>query len=420
MRSSTKSWLISGAVALSATALAACSADGGGDLGGDDSGAAAQDAVGTDTSTGHDAGTAQDSSLAQDSGNDTSVAADTSATDVVMIDVVSDTGHVDAAGDAGVVDASEGGAAVDAGDGGLAAVGSPCAALNATQKQVCGTCGFQERVCSDPGDAGHSTWQPWGFCQAEVANGCTPGSQTSEACGLCGTRVKQCQNDCAYAVGACTGQPPNACSPGSVDFEVGLSCDAGGRQRTCQSSCTWDNFGACFIPDGGALGNNFLVVPSTAGAKATKTFSMPSSTKLKRLSTGSCPLTSLSTTLTSYTYVQLQNNNGQAATVSIFHAQSQGATYIDSVMAVYATVSPPADTNDVAREQCKTGTTVNDTCSDTTTDPLACASSWAGLMIGDSHQVTIPAHSYVWVYSAAYFAADSGNFDLNVITNSLQ
>ena len=420
MRSSTKSWLLLGAVALSSTALAACSADGGSNNSDSDSGSADDSGTTGDGSSGHDGGAQQDSSFSQDSGfgQDTSVA-DTSTHDTSTADVELDTGSGEASSEAGVVDAGDGGFVVDAGDAGLAPVGSPCSPVNATQKQVCGLCGFSERVCLAADAGSQATWQPWGFCQGEVANGCAPGTQTTDACGLCGSRVKQCQNDCTYAVGACTGQPPNACSPGSVDFEVGLSCDAGGRQRVCQSTCIWDNFGACIVPDGGVVGNNFLAVPSTAGAKASKTFTMPASPKIKRLSTGTCPGSSISSTLTSYNYVQLQNNNAQAVTVSLFHTQSAGGAYIDSVMTVYSTVAPPPDANDTAREQCKTGSEVNDTCSDSTTDPAACQSSWAGLMIGDNHQISMPAHSYLWVYNAAYFAADSGNFDLNVIVDSI-
>ena len=252
MRSSTKSWLLSGAVALSGLALAACSADGGSSDG--DSGSADEGGATSDGSSDNDGGTQHDSSFSQDGGGQDTSVADTSAVDTSTGDVGVDTGSGEAASEAGVVDAADGGiieAGADADDGGLPPVGSPCAQVNAIQTQSYGLCGFAERVCLAP-DGGQPVWQPWGFCQQQVVNGCTPGTTTNEACGLCGTRVKQCQSNCTYAVGACTGQPLNACSPGAIDYEPGLSCDAGGRTRTCTTACAWGSFGTCEVPDGGS------------------------------------------------------------------------------------------------------------------------------------------------------------------------
>jgi hypothetical protein len=419
MRSCNKSWLISGAVALSATALLACSADGGG-ASGDDSGASAQDAAGgSDSSSGNDAGTQADSSFALDTGVDTSVAADTSTIDVVTVDTGIDAGHVDAGSDTGVaVDAGEGGvvldASVDASDSGLAAVGSPCSPTNATQKQTCGLCGFQERVCLATADVGQPTWQPWGFCQAEVAGGCAPGTSSAEACGLCGTRAKQCQNDCTYAVGACTGQPQNACAPGTTQYEPGLSCDAGGRTRTCDSTCVWGVYGGCEVSDGGVVVGG-LSIPTIAGQTTFGTFTLPATPQSARLALGSCPVT-VGSSMTSFDYVPVVNTTSHAATVSIWHSQAPtaGAVDIDTVIGVYNRSTPPS--TPAERQACMTK--VNDTCN---TSPCVTGQSvWAGLIVGGDGPVSIPAHGTIMVYSAAYFSSDSGDFQLNVRTETLQ
>ena len=286
---------------------------------------------------------------------------------------VADAGKDTGPKDTGVSDAKDAQVVEAGGDAGPP--GSPCPVKDAVQQQVCGICGYQTRVCGPNGGdaAAPNVWQQWGFCQAEVANGCAPGSSTTESCGLCGTRQKICQNDCNYAVGSCTGQPANACAPGSTDFQVGLSCDAGGRIRTCTSACTYDGFSECFTPDGGITGAG-LTIALTAGGKASNTFKLDQAITNGRLGAfDTCPSATVGTTLTCYQYVQIANPSSMVATVSIWgsKAATAGSVDIDTIMAVYNGSSPPVSA--MQRQACNYG--VTDDCGDTT-DPTSCLSGW--------------------------------------------
>ncbi len=406
MRFVNRSWLLLAAGALSGAALAACSADAGSGSGvGDDSGTADGSST-DDASTNHDAGahdstTTTDSSAHMDSTTaDTSTAdtstADTSSADTSTADTsTSDTGTTDATSDA-------------MGDSGLPPTGSACSPQNSTQQQSCGLCGVQNRVCLAP-DGGTPVWQQWGFCQNEVANGCVPASQTTEACGLCGTRQKVCQIDCRYAVGACTGQPPNACAPGSTDYEPGLSCDAGGRTRTCGTNCTFGNFGNCSTPEGGTGGVGLTI--GGVGATVFGTFNMPASPKLAKVNTGSCA-TTLSTSLTTYSYVAVYNPTSSAHTVSIWNSRAPGSsTDIDTIMTAYNSMTAPVTAAE--RQACMPY--VNDDCSN-----APCPNNvWAGLVVGGDGPVTIPANSNVVIYTAAWFSSSAGgDYQLNARTEN--
>ncbi len=407
MRFENRSWLLLAAGVMASAAVAACSADAGSGSGVGDNDSGAQDDTGStgDGSTNHDAGTRDsttpiDSSTQMDSTHADTSTADTSTADTSAADTsTADTGSSDT------------GTTSDAmGDSGLPPVGSACSPQNSTQQQPCGLCGVQNRVCLAP-DGGTPVWQSWGFCQNEVANGCTPGAMTTEACGLCGMRQKQCQNDCTYAVGACTGQPPNACAPGTTDYEPGLSCDAGGRTRTCGTSCTFGNFGSCAVPEGGTGGVGLTI--GGVGATVFGTFTMAASPKLAKATTGSCP-TTLSTTQTSYSYVAVYNPTSTAHTVSIWNSRPPGgSTDIDTIMTAYT--SPTAPTTVAERQAC--APYVNDTC-DTAPCPTG-QFSWAGLIVGGDGPVTIPANSNVIIYTAAYFPTSSGgDYQLNARTEN--
>ena len=307
------------------------------------------------------------------------------------------------------------------GDAGPA--GSACATKDSVQKQTCGFCGFQTRVCEPNTDGGANVWQQWGFCQAEVAQGCLPGSTASEACGLCGTRQKICQNDCNFAVGACQNQPPNACSPGSTDFEVGLSCDAGGRTRTCASNCTYGGFSGCFVPDGGVTGASLTVPPTVGGINKGQFQLDPMQTAARLGAFGSCPSASISTTdVTSYQYVQIVNTTSMTATISVWGGKvaTAGASDIDTIMAAYA--GPNLPITPAQRTACTVG--VTDSCFDST-DPTACQASWAGLMKSANKQVTVGPFGSVFIYTAAYYTAASGevasgDYQLSVRTETIQ
>jgi hypothetical protein len=304
---------------------------------------------------------------------------------------------------------------VEAGQDAGGPMGSPCAPLNDIEQQTCGTCGFQTRTCL-PADGGATgKWGAWGFCQGQVPGGCTPGQATTEACGNCGTRQKVCQNDCSYAVGSCQGEPSNACAPGSTDFEVGLSCDVGGRERVCGAACTWGNFGGCFVPEGGTASAS-IKIPTTVGSKASAKFSLPAAQTIGLLA-DTCPSATIGSSTTSYQYVEVYNPTAKTAKVSVWTAKATGGADIDTVMAAYNGVNVPLTAS--ARMACAAG--VNDGCSDT--DPTACQSSWAGLVGTDA--VAIGGYGSVLIYNAAFndsssSSPHSGPYQLVVRTDSLQ
>ena len=397
---------------LGAWGIAACSADG--DSPGIDEG---QDSGGNTTRPGVDGATdsqvGTDATLTDSGRNDAGKDAAGDATDSAVADVVQDTQVVDAGQDTG------------------SPQGSPCSPVNQVEQQTCGFCGHQSRICLASGDAGDGgttgEWGAWGFCQGEVANGCAPGATASEPCGLCGTRQRICQNDCTYAVGTCSGQPTNACQPGTTDFQVGLSCDAGGRQRSCSgdagpsAACTWGNFGSCYVPEGGT-NTLWMNLPDTVGAKASNTFTIPTSQSMYRLSIlDDCPTATISSfATTNYQYVEVHNPTARTATVSIWGSKASTGPDIDSIMAAYSGFSIPTTTTQ--RQACSSG--VNDSCNDMV-DPTSCLDGWAGLMSTDGYGVTVGPYNSVIVYMAAYYDTvssnpHSGDFVLNVRTEQLQ
>jgi hypothetical protein len=404
MRFVSRAWHLLTAGVLSAAVIAGCTASAGdGDLGlGDDSGT--QDEGTVDSSTHHDSST-HDAASALDAGQqDSTTIADSSTADTST----ADTATSDSAADTGTADASVD-AANDA-DAGLPPVGSPCATLNQIQTESCGACGTASRVCLAP-DGGQAVWQDWGACQNQVANGCIPGTMTTAACGLCGMQTQVCQSSCQYAVGACTGQPPNACQPGTLDYQPGLSCDAGGRERSCQNDCTWSNYGNCIVFDGG--GNPLaLNIPVSVGAPATTkvaTLDLPTIPKLNGYLTNS--LCTVSTTSTVATYVELFNPTNLTATVSVWTSAASSGTF-DTLLASYAgATDPPAD-----RTMCSH---VDDDCSGVA--PCDPYSLFAGLInSGTDNRVVLPPGGTATLYVGAYSAVTTMTVTVNARTDILQ
>ncbi len=384
-------------VVLSVSVLvAACSADGGAQIPDDvDAAVPTADSLGIDASRGgsNDAAAPLDATLPADP-------------DAASPPTDGATSDATPPNDAQIVEAGQ-----DAGG----PQGSACQPLSQIQQQACGTCGFQTRTClaTDGGPVGK--WGAWGFCQGQVAGGCTPGQSATEACGFCGTRQKVCQNDCTYAVGACQGQPANPCPPGAIDYELGLSCDVGGRERFCSAACTWGSFGGCFVPEGGLTGAS-IKIPATVGAKASAKFTLPAAQTLELLG-DTCPTATIGTTMTSYQYVEVYNPTAKTATVSVWTGKATGGVDIDTVMAAYGGVNVPFTA--AARMACVSG--VNDSCTDG--DATACKASWAGLVGTDA--VTIGAYGSALVYNAAFNDAASGSphagaYQLFVRTDALQ
>ena len=123
--------------------------------------------------------------------------------------------------------------------------GAACAKANDIFKRSCLTCGTQEAVCLANADGtSGGTVSPYGECKNQVVDGCLPGSTEEIACGNCGTQKRTCNAFCGWSVGQCTGQPASSCTPGSVEL-LSAGCDANTyRQKTCKTTCTWDNISA--------------------------------------------------------------------------------------------------------------------------------------------------------------------------------
>jgi len=362
-----------------------------------------------------------DDSSDLDSGNDAVSTVDQTAPDVAKPDVATPDATTDAdvdadldAGDAN--DANDGAPNLDAGNDAstLPPEGSPCTNVAQVQSEPCGYCGTHDRACLSDGQGGH-VWGAWGYCQGQPFNAFDPNSTYSDApCpGKCATQHQVCLSNCTFdQTQACT-EPTNACWPNNLDYEEGLSCTTGGRERTCDSKCQWGNYGSC------QSGPSMLTlqVPTNVGDVTSIVQNLDANSKVARVSTANCPST-LTTTSSAYNYIVVHNpSTTQAATVDIFHSTASGQSNIDTVMTVYLGSTPPSSTDTAARQACMGY--VDDTCTDTSsTNPASCSSGWAGLMVGNSHGVTIPPNGNVVVYSAAYSSTGSGDFQINVRTKA--
>ena len=345
--------------------------------------------------------------VAQDAGKDSSVP-DTG------VDAAKDS-SVDAVADV-VVDAPSDAAAdaqTDAGDAGLPPSGSVCSNPQEIQDEPCGLCGTHYRGCLPVGDGGF-TWGAWGFCQGQPANACDPnGVYPASSCGLCGTRSAVCLSNCTFDLSQQCAEPVDACPPGVTDYASGVSCDAGGRERTCSSSCQFGNYGQCVLQPSAPTD----LVIGLAGTTVSRNITL--SGAIKRLPvTTTCPTsTALVSTLTASAYLKVVNGTVQTATVSIWGSKAANGVNIDTEMTVYPSVLPPADNDDTARKLCSV--VINDTCSDKSGVPGSCLGGFAALMLGESHSVTIPPNGFVWVFNQAYSTSGTGPMYVSVRTDAL-
>ncbi len=101
--------------------------------------------------------------------------------------------------------------------------------------QACGNCGSQPVKCNAQ-------------CQYDIAGACTPGgictpgASDSQGCGLCGTQSRTCTAQCGWSsFGQC--QNEGTCAPGSQDSSSCGKC--GTKSRGCANSCQWGDYGAC-------------------------------------------------------------------------------------------------------------------------------------------------------------------------------
>jgi len=326
--------------------------------------------------------------------------------------------------DGGATDAAQE-AAVDGGpgDAGLPAPGSPCNVPNQTQSQTCGLCGTQLRACLPSGDGGF-IWGSWGFCQGEVLNGCDPNKQYPDNdCGLCGKRKSVCLANCTYDLTQQCNEPMSACIPGDKDFALGLSCDAGGRERQCDNSCQFGNWSLnCSDSSTG------LEVPNVALGTVTDRIQMLPQIKRIASSNTTCPLSvsNPSSTLVAFNYTRLVNNTGKTAVVSIWHSKLINGGSVDTMIGVYKQANPPADNDDAARRLC-TGN-VSDGCTTKITiklsniDSTSCDTGsvgFAGLMAAESKGITLAPNDVLWIHSSTFSSTVATETLLTVRTESL-
>lgn len=290
--------------------------------------------------------------------------------------------------------------------------GDPCPKPDEIFKRQCGACGTQQALCLAGPDGGAGTVTDYGPCEGELAGGCIPGTKIEEACGNCGKQTRICTQYCAWTTTTCSGQPTNACTPGAVDLSsAGCGTDEY-RQRTCSATCAYDNFSAtCSAPP------TFVKVPPTKGMTNSTIVLLKPDATLPRI-TSTCATSTPSTTISPpYTYIQVQNPNPKAATVTIYNSQAPGGGVIKTVLAAYDGVQAP--TVEAARKQCLKGFRSYGTSS------LTGNSSFASLD-GTSNAVTIPANSTVSVFVGAYDNYDpakpaetTGKVNLNVRLDTL-
>jgi hypothetical protein len=289
--------------------------------------------------------------------------------------------------------------------------GDPCPTPNEIFKRSCGFCGTQEAICLVSPDGGPNFVSPYGECTGQVEGGCMPGTVEEVPCGDCGTQKRTCNQYCAWSTSTCQNQPPNHCTPGSVEL-LSAGCPANEyRTKTCKADCTWDNVTACSEPP------TFVNAPPAPGGVASTIAILKSTKTIGRLG-GTCGSSvSISMTDTPYAYVEVRNPNPKAVTVSIYNSQATPSSpIIDTIMAAYDGATIP--TTDTQRKNCIKGV------GDSSTTALTGDSNWASL--DGTRAVTIAPGASVQVYFAAYQAYSSSNpskttglVKLNVRTESV-
>jgi hypothetical protein len=279
--------------------------------------------------------------------------------------------------------------------------------LNAILTRSCGFCGSQQAVCLAGGDGGGGKVSDYSTCTGEVANGCAPGTSATEVCGLCGTHQKICQNNCQWAAGSCTGEPVGACTPGVVT-NTGAGCSAGSyRQQTCGNDCKLGNVS---VSCGPFMNPVTLQVPAAVNGVVSHTQDLEIvAGQTFSLSTGTCPS---STVKADYPtdYVEVDNNTGKTAKLTIYQSATPGGTELDTVLFIYNGSAPP--TTDPTKLAC-TGS-IADSCSST-----ALCGSMSTFTFASQTGVTVAPGGKILVYSGGYFNDVTGPMMINVRTDSL-
>lgn len=119
----------------------------------------------------------------------------------------------------------------------LNGVDENCPDCNVGETVVCETpCGAGEDICQSDGT--------WRGCDAPTDCTCTPGEETTEPCGVCGTRSGTCSPAGTWVWSEMC-QEAGECVPGEEEISA-TSCGLCGTQRrSCQLTCLWEEWSEC-------------------------------------------------------------------------------------------------------------------------------------------------------------------------------
>jgi hypothetical protein len=183
------------------------------------------------------------------------------------------------------------------------------------------------------------------------------------------------------------------------------------RTQTCSATCVFGGTTACMLPVFPSL-----TISRTLGSAVSADFMLsPLTDQLDSTSgSGPCPAT-LSGTATSYSWVKLVNTGATPAKVSVWESRATGAaTDLDTVAAWYSSAVKPST---AAERVACTGFT-SDTCTDL---PCVAVGDYAGFVNTglDDERITVPANSFVFIYTGAYDDLKTGSYKLHARTDTL-
>ncbi len=328
--------------------------------------------------------TGSDSTLIRDSSRDTSVP-DTSRPDTSVEAAVPDAADADAS-DAGPLVSLPG----EEFDPTAPKPGDPCPtgiAENDVVPRRCGKCGTQKAFCETGRKVGG-----YGPCLAEKTgvDSCLPRErEVGLECGLCGSRVRVCDNACVWSSGLCLNEVAGGCVAREVRYVEGVCANVDEvRRQTCSATCTRGAPEPCApqLPD-------VITASQTRDGKVSADFSLTDTRTIPRLNAGSCPATS-STVGVTYHFARIVNSGADSINVTVNQLAPSTGTKPNTYISAY-----------VGR----------------TTEPITAAERQACTdSVRDSPEsitVNIPAGQSAIVLSTAALVSTTGKFKLEVVTN---
>ncbi|MFO0742265.1 MAG: hypothetical protein U0270_40705 [Labilithrix sp.] len=280
--------------------------------------------------------------------------------------------------------------------------GDPCTTQDEIRKQACGMCGTHTTVC-EKNARGQLRWSSFSPCEGEHGE-CVAGTTLQEECNNCGTRSITCSSACKWSPGTCSTATNTGCSPLTYDI-VNAGCSGPNlglyRVRQCSPTCGYEPYSQCSAPP------TAIEVGRTVGAVSSTVAQLGGS--ITKLSTNSCPVTTLGTIATAYAYTQVHNPLPTDVTVIVYNSVAPGGKVFDTAIAVYAGDNAPTTLD--ARKACQKGSNIGNA---TFTGDTKFASLDATAKL-----VTIPGNGSITVYSTAENATDSGPVRVSVKTSAI-